>query len=590
MNNQKITNPFNAKRFIGYVSKVSPDITQIHFPNSNLLKKFHHEGDVLNGGLVRNFVIIEGEDHGFLAKIISVELPDKDRSFLSEKAFLNDDKMQPIGKVEIQLAFKIFGKLVAKKGLDQYPPVGAKVYACTPKLLALFFKDFGKKSDCDDLLNIANLPQDETCEIKISANALFGRHCAIVGTTGSGKSFTIAKLIEEMLKKSGTKIVLLDATGEFKKLGSNKNQEVESKKFGKEGDIYLGCKNLTESDLFSFFTPAGQVQVPILQKAIKSLKLARVLEEQILNVSTLPQGGLIKKLGQPKESFYQEYNKNISKVESADANFDINKLNLQIDEECIHEDGFDRVIPKFGGEDKKAKENCNSLKMRVSSKLANSDFSHIFGLSEEKQKGKNDFEKCFNEFYTSDDKKLLLIDLSEVESEANLKEILTNSIGRFFFKKSQAKTTINPAKKIFQNKPLILFLDEAHQAFRTEKIKDEYSNEFKLDAFERIAKECRKFGLFLCLSTQRPRDIPQGVLSQMGSFIAHRLINQYDREAIESASPEGSKYVLSFLPSLGEGEAVLMGVDFPTPINLKISNVSNKPSSDTPKLFKNTNQ
>ncbi|MFT5704060.1 MAG: hypothetical protein ACI9TO_001443, partial [Rickettsiales bacterium] len=97
MNNQKITNPFNAKRFIGYVSKVSPDITQIHFPNSNLLKKFHHEGDVLNGGLVRNFVIIEGEDHGFLAKIISVELPDKDRSFLSEKAFLNDDKMQPIG-------------------------------------------------------------------------------------------------------------------------------------------------------------------------------------------------------------------------------------------------------------------------------------------------------------------------------------------------------------------------------------------------------------------------------------------------------------------------------------------------------------
>ena len=85
----KTENPFSHHRFIGYVSKVAPDITQIHFPNSNLLKKFYHEGEVLHGGVVRNFVIIEGEDHGFLAKIISVELPEKERSFLSEKSFLN---------------------------------------------------------------------------------------------------------------------------------------------------------------------------------------------------------------------------------------------------------------------------------------------------------------------------------------------------------------------------------------------------------------------------------------------------------------------------------------------------------------------
>ena len=109
-----------------------------------------------------------------------------------------------------------------------------------------------------------------------------------------------------------------------------------------------------------------------------------------------------------------------------------------------------------------------------------------------------------------------------------------------------------------------------------------------MDAFERIAKETRKKGLFLCLATQRPRDIPHGVLSQMGSFIVHRLINPLDREAIVSASPEGSKYLLSFLPSLGQGEALLLGVDFPMPVNLKIKKVSEqfRPDSDTPKLFK----
>ena len=317
MTENKPENPFSHHRFIGYVSKVAPDITQIHFPNSNLLKKFYHNGEVLHGGVVRNFVIIEGEDHGFLAKIISIELPEKDRSFLSEKSFLNDDKMQPIGRVEIQLAFEIFGDpkkgMKAKKGLDQYPPVGAKVYVCSSKFLAQFLKDFGKKDECEDLLKIATLPQDESLEIEISANALFGRHLGIVGTTGGGKSFTIAKLIEEMLKKDrGVKIVLLDATGEFDRFGSDEEKKVERRKFGKKedgGNIYLDYKNLTESDLFALFTPSGQVQVPVLRNAIKSLKLAKCLKDKEKSDFFDKKEGLIKKAGKVTQLFYQLYEK-----------------------------------------------------------------------------------------------------------------------------------------------------------------------------------------------------------------------------------------------------------------------------------------
>ena len=594
-------NPFSHHRFIGYVSKVAPDITQIHFPNSNLLKKFYHEGEVLHGGVVRNFVIIEGEDHGFLAKIISVELPEKERSFLSEKSFLNDDKMQPIGRVEIQLAFEIFGDpnkgMKAKKGLDQYPPVGSKVYVCSSKFLAQFLKDFGKKEGCNDLLKIATLPQDESLEIEISANALFGRHLAIVGTTGGGKSFTIAKLIEEMLKKEqGVKIVLLDATGEFDGLGSDKEEKVRRRKFGKKTDddnICLGYKNLTESDLFALFPPSENSQAPILCNAIKSLKLAKILKDKKYSGELLVNGLINKIPATPAkkkkdgtittpaslgtksdyEKYYLLYN---SEIEAPEADFDITKLNEQIDKECITE---------FWAVDKKAKGYCTTLKMKVSTKLFNSDFSHVFGFNEEVKKEKSDLETCFKSFYDSEEK-LLIINTSQVSSEGNLREILINAIGRFFLKKAQTKSSENSSEKFFAKNPLILFLDEAHQAFRVEKIKDEYSNEFKLDAFERIAKECRKFGLFLCLATQRPRDIPQGVLSQMGCFLAHRLINEFDRQAIENASPQGSKYVLSFLPSLSEGETILMGVDFPMPINLKIAKPKNEPNSQTPKLFK----
>jgi len=87
---------------------------------------------------------------------------------------------------------------------------------------------------------------------------------------------------------------------------------------------------------------------------------------------------------------------------------------------------------------------------------------------------------------------------------------------------------------------------------------------------ELIAKEARKYGLFLCLSTQMPRDIPLGVLSQMGTFIVHRLINEQDKKAVESAASSLNKSMLSFLPIMGAGEALLMGVDFSMPLLLKM--------------------
>ena len=81
-----------------------------------------------------------------------------------------------------------------------------------------------------------------------------------------------------------------------------------------------------------------------------------------------------------------------------------------------------------------------------------------------------------------------------------------------------------------------------------------------------------------------PRDIPIGTLSQMGTFIVHRLINDKDKQSIENAASSANKSALSFLPILGEGEALLIGVDFPMPLLLKIDTPSSPPQSDTPRL------
>lgn len=117
-------------------------------------------------------------------------------------------------------------------------------------------------------------------------------------------------------------------------------------------------------------------------------------------------------------------------------------------------------------------------------------------------------------------------------------------------------------------------------------VKDEYFQATQLDSFDSIAKECRKYGLFLCLSTQMPRDIPLGTLSQMGTFIVHRLINYKDKEAVESACSAANKSTLAYLPVLGAGEAILMGVDFPMPVMLKVNMPLIEPESHTPPFKK----
>lgn len=76
----------------------------------------------------------------------------------------------------------------------------------------------------------------------------------------------------------------------------------------------------------------------------------------------------------------------------------------------------------------------------------------------------------------------------------------------------------------FQESPIVVLIDEAHQ-FLNKSIKDEHFDTKPLDAFDSIAKECRKYGLFLCIATQIPRDIPIGTLSQMGTFIVHQSFN-----------------------------------------------------------------
>ncbi|MDI9311556.1 MAG: ATP-binding protein [Limnohabitans sp.] len=564
-------NPFNHNYFLGYINEVSPQHVKVHFPSSNLLEKFSHKGVFYAGGNVGNFIVIEGAEFGFLARIIEIELPDGERKTISEKAIQHDETaFHPSGKAELLLSFSVFEPAKTEKTVSKYPAIGAKVYSCSDEQIEIYVKEFGKKKDeiesvYADLGKLTS--NDANC--KVSLNSVFGRHCAIVGTTGGGKSWTVAKLVAEVVSKTNNKVILIDATGEY--------SELTSKSLTLGTDAYFPYQNLSIPDLFYLLRPTGQSQRPVLLEAIRSLKVVRI--EKALDAGLAI--NTKQKAEKEKSNFYSFYQNHIKDIEDNTCNFNITYLIDQIKEECIYPSGYTDKLPdpkKWGGYDAKTSDYQTSLICRITDLINTEIFNKLLGFQGAPKDCSSIVEKI-NEFIKQKDEQILRISFENIPSSFSVKEITANALASFLLNLARHNT--------FRTDPLILFVDEAHQ-FLNKNIKDEFFESQTLDAFDLIAKECRKYGMFLCLATQMPRDIPTGTLSQMGTFIVHRLINELDKKSIESAASSANRAALSFLPILGEGEALLIGVDFPMPLLVKIAIPEKKPQSNTPKLNRKT--
>lgn len=560
-------NPFNHNYFLGYINEVTPQYVKVHFPSSNLLDKFNHRGVFFAGGNVGNFVVIEGEEFGFLARLIEITLPDSERKTISEKAIQHDETdFHPSGKAELLLSFSVFEPEKTQKTVSKYPSIGAKVYSCSDEQIEIYVKQFGKKKDESENVyaDLGKLTSNNA-NCHVSLNSIFGRHCAVVGTTGGGKSWTVAKLVGETISKTNNKVILIDATGEY--------SELDSTSIILGINSYFPYQKLSISDLFFLLRPTGQSQRPILLEAIRSLKVIRIVKTQKSDIES----NTYLKADKPKAKYYSFYQKHIKDIEDNSCNFNISFLIDQIKEECIYPSGFSDRQPdpnKWGGYDAKTYDYQTSLIGRIADLINTEIFNKLLGFNGAPN-GCSSIVEEINNFIAQNEKQVLRISFENIPSSFSVKEIIANALASYL---------LNLARQDkFRIAPLILFVDEAHQ-FLNKNIKDEYFESQTLDSFDLIAKECRKYGLFLCLATQMPRDIPIGTLSQMGTFIVHRLINELDKKAIESAASSANRSALSFLPILGEGEALLVGVDFPMPLMVKINEPDKKPKSKTPRL------
>ncbi len=541
-------NLFSHNHFLGYVNEVAPQYIRIHFPSSRLLQSFYHEGYSLGGGHVGCFVVIEGEQYGFLARITEVALPDSERKSITEKSILEDDStFHPSGKAELLLSFDIYNPNKGEKTVGRYPHIGSKVYACSNEQITWYVSQFGEEDENPVYASLGKLTSNDV-DCKISLDALFGRHCAVLGTTGGGKSWTMAKLMEQVQDKTYNKIILIDATGEYKDI-SNADHCIVGE------DSYFPYSQLSNSDFCSLFREHSPNTSTILCEAINTLRL--------VHGGKLTSG---EKVGLSVANVSSTISQNLPYYINGD--FDLLGLGQQVRNECVKEQNQKYVEDAF-----KLGYSAHLL-ARINLFLNNETVKSALGIDKKNtQKSILDTIESFSNGQGS----ILRIGFEKLSYDFAIREIIVDFIATQLLRKARTCS--------FREKPILLFIDEAHQ-FLNKRISADDDTSFYLQGIELIAKEARKYGLFLCLATQMPRDIPLGILSQMGAFIVHRLINEQDKKAVESAASSLNKSMLSFLPTMGAGEALLMGVDFPMPLLLKIEPPIRRPLSGTPKLSK----
>jgi len=475
--------------------------------------------------------------------------------------------MHPVGRVQLLSTLSLTGGHV--RGISQYPRVGDAVYAASPEVLSALISDGADSSAGTNapLVQMGVLASQESVRVGLDARRLFGRHLAVLGATGSGKSWTLAHLIEEV-NRVGGKLLLIDATGEFFTLGDIAEHVALGTGTDKPSSITrasLPHSTMSESDLHAFLRPSSGAQLPKLREAVRSLRLAHVLGDDHPLVNEV---GAIKKEGLPRKPFFKERREHATLVEAPFSPFKLTALPAQIQYECIF-DTDRRDASLFGAQAGNDIAYCTSLVSRVYDILQTEQVMDVLTPAA----GRPSIFEVIDSFLADNTRRVLRLSLRSLPFSHYLREIIVNAIGRRLLELARADA--------FDARPLVVCVDEAHQFFGQAVGHEDTA--IRLENFESIAKEGRKYGLTLCMATQRPADLPAGVLSQAGMLMVHRLGDGRDRERVEQASSELDRSAARLLPGLTPGEAVFVGVDFPVPVAVKVQKPAHEPKSEGPK-------
>lgn len=496
---------------------------------------------------------------------------------------LNTDKEQKSSRfLSVQLIGEKQGDDNFQKGIGFYPTINDEVHLVTEKDL---FEIYGS-DDAQGLVNIGSHSSSERLPIYLDLDKLVLRHSAILGSTGSGKSNTTAHILKSIVNDNkGSRVILIDIHGEYQDAFPNEAKvlRINDKKDALIMPFWL--MSFDELALFLVGRPFGQEhpqdkrlrdEITKRKKIVaKTLGAGKVNEEFITADSPIP--------FDIKQLWYDLTREVVASYTSS------KKDEQAIDTEaaCLDEGNIEKLIPpKFEayamGVNPPFKSQLFEMDIyakKILSKLKDSRFNFIFSVQDYKDPRKYDLDVLLRS-WIAHDKPMTLLDLSGIPFE--LIDLTVGIISRFLFDgmywgRNESYTG--------RNRPLLMVYEEAHSYLPNNNDAigvDGYARK----AVEKIYKEGRKFGIGCMVITQRPSEISQTILAQVGTYIALRLTNSADKSTVSASAPNNMTSLIDLLPSLRVGEAVVVGEAIKVPSRVRIPLVEPRPSSNDPELAK----
>ncbi len=471
----------------------------------------------------------------------------------------------------VSLVGEKIGNRRFEKGIGLYPTINDEVHLVTEEDL---LDIYGSHESIEGLLPIGKHSSSENLNVYLDIHKFVLRHAAILGSTGSGKSNSVVAIVKRLTGQLGnSRMVLIDPHGEY----ASAFPEAKVFRIGdSERPLYVPFWLMTFDELAYFLVGARPTDdarpeyrnfremILRAKKANYQLKAGDVNPDFITADSPIP--------FDIREIWY-DINRKVNATYSS-------KSDQRVETECLETEGnSEKLIPaRFQpysmGNQAPYKSNDGAFytyEKRLIARLKDSRYDFMFypGEYRTKESGKDLHDLLAD--WISGEERLTILDLSNVPFE--VMDITVGLITRFLYDSMLWGRFENNTGR---NRPLLIAYEEAHSYLG--KVGTFYAK----DAVERIFKEGRKFGIGAVVISQRPSELSETILAQVGTIIALRLTNSSDQSIVKSMAPDNMNSLIDLLPSLRIGEAIVVGEAISIPSRVKISLQSPRPDSSDP--------
>jgi hypothetical protein len=600
---------------VGKVTSIEGRTIKIEVDKSKNSSHLLYNGETIRNISVNSYIKIT---KGFIKIIGKVdgEFIVEDKIFI-EKNYTNEKKK--IKRILIVQLMGFFSNKGFERGIKELPLINNECFLLDRQE----FQEVHKFVKNDDLpLFVGTLTHEQGQPVEIGISELFASHIGIFGNTGSGKSYTLAKIYNELFNrfqeepkfKKNAKFLLFDFNGEY----NNKNSIIPNKKVynlstrsKKPKDrLIFNETDLLDKDLFSILANATEkTQKPFISRTIDFYKKTLNEDKGLEYFKSVFRKRIIEvyRMADKEKAFLLlDYLKNILPIFydkdeleidlTSDVEFHSGAKTFKSDEgyfnsepDLIKDTLLYKRVDDYEFPDNFISKIIHFLYFQlaydvISNRAQN---EHIAPVINKLKSFHEDIEKVieitqYGESDFWDDNFFCIVNLNETNTQ------LKKTIPLLVSFKLYAEHKKNNSKK--KEKSLNIIIDEAHNilSYSSER-ESETWKDYRLETFEEIIKEGRKFGVFLTIASQRPSDISSTIISQLHNFFLHRLINNNDIIAVEKTISYLDKVSFESLPILPTGTCIIAGQCIQVPVMVDISEIEKEFEPDNKTITLVTN-